>query len=113
MTRVDASQVTAFANRLNAASRRIDEEGDRLEDEWGEKWADEMRAIVPVLTGRLKSSIEQVDSGVIEMEGYGVYVDRGTSEMAPQPFIRPAMNRIKEPASREFGARAVDLITRR
>jgi HK97 gp10 family phage protein len=111
---VDASQVDAFARRLHAASTRVESESERFEEEWGGKWADEMRADVAVATGTLRDSIDQVEPGGITFGAayYWRYVEYGTSKMSPQPFIRPAMNRIRKPAAEDASDRAVRLIAR-
>jgi HK97 gp10 family phage protein len=114
VTTVDATQVENFAKRLALASRLIEEEGEDFTDEWGGKWADEMKATVPVDTGKLRDSIRQVEPGGITMGDafYWPFVDRGTARMAPQPFVQPAMKRIRKPAAEDAGRRAVRLISR-
>ena len=112
MTRIDASQVDAFARRLETASRRIEEEADQFEEKWGEEWAEEMRAGVSVDTGRGRDSIQQGEPGEISMEGYLRFLDRGTAHMPPEPFIRPALKRIQPRATKDAGDRAVKLIQR-
>lgn len=111
-TRVDASQVDAFARRLNSAAHKIDEEADQFEQHWGGEWVDEMRATVRVDTGTLRDSIQQDEPGEISMEGYAGFLERGTAHMSPKPFIRPAMKRIQKPAREDAGTRAVKLIQR-
>lgn len=60
--------------------------------------------LVPVDTGNLKGSIGHSDlrtvgrSGSLSVEigptaSYGVFVEQGTSRMAPQPFMGPAADR--------------------
>lgn len=60
--------------------------------------------LVPVDTGNLKGSIGHSDlrtvgrSGSLAVEigptaSYGVFVEQGTSRMAPQPFMSPAADR--------------------
>lgn len=110
--RIDASQVTAFERRLQAAARAIEQEADRFEEKWGDKLVDHMRAGVAVLTGRGRASIQQVAPGEIDMEGYLRFVEHGTAHQAPEPFIRPAMQRIRKPAAEDAGDRAVRLISR-
>ena len=60
----------------------------------GEAAAQEARAMCPVDTGRLRSSIG-VSAGdgeavVYANTDYAAYVEFGTSKMAPQPFMVPA-----------------------
>ena len=112
--KVDASQVERWADRLALASRVIEEEGEEFEQEWGEKWADDMRATVPRDTGHLADSIRQVEPGGITFGDafYWLFLERGTSKMAPKPFINPAMKRIRTPARKDAGQRAVRLMQR-
>ncbi len=71
----------------------IDERGERLVGQI----ADDMRRLVPVDTGALRSSIEDtyVDpTGVITVgTDYWRYVEYGTRYMDAQPYIRPALYR--------------------
>ena len=67
------------------------------------------KAFAPVDTGNLRGSIS-TDTGVLSAEvgptaEYGLYVEAGTSRMAPQPYMGPAADR-REP---EF-AKAMELI---
>lgn len=55
----------------------------------------QMRA--PILTGNLRRSIDyqvvsenEVDIGATAEADYAVYVEKGTSKMAAQPFLEPA-----------------------
>lgn len=67
--------------------------------------------LVPVDTGNLKSSIGHSDaravgrSGTLAIEigptaNYGLFVEQGTSRMAPQPYMGPAAD-LHEPAFNE------------
>ena len=112
--KVDASQVDGFARRLALAARLIEEEGEQFEEQWGGVWADEMRAVVPVASGKLRDSIEQVEPGGITFGDafYWRFLEYGTSKMSPKPFIRPTMKRVRTPARKDAGTRAVNLIQR-
>lgn len=110
--RIDASQVEAFQRRLQVAARTIEQEADRFEEKWGDELVDEMRATVPRATGTLQASIEQVEPGGITMAHYWRFLEYGTAHMAPRPFVRPAMQRIRKPAAEDAGDRAVRLIAR-
>lgn len=103
-----------FARRLALAAQLIEEEGDQFEEHWGELWADEMRSSVATDTGTLRDSIEQVEPGGITFGKafYWRFLEYGTSKMAPHPFIRPSMKRIRTPARKDAGVRAVNLIQR-
>lgn len=115
--KVDASQVERFADRLALASRVIEEEGEQFEQEWGEKWAADMRATVAVGPGdpvHLRDEIRQVEPGGITFGDayWWLFLERGTSKMSPRPFIKPAMKRIRTPARKDAGQRAVRLMQR-
>lgn len=115
--KVDASQVDGFARRLQLASQLVAEEGEQFEEEWGGKWADEMRATVAVGPGdpvHLRDEIEQIEPGGITFGRayWWRFLEYGTSRMGPQPFIRPAMKRIRPGARKDAGQRAVNLIQR-
>lgn len=71
--------------------------GREATDEITREIAADMRRLVPVDTGELRESIED-----IEVDGHGVisvgtdhweFVEYGTSRMDAQPFIRPALYR--------------------
>ena len=112
--KVDASQVEGFARRLALASQLIEEEGEQFEELWGGRWVDEMVATVPRDSGHLADSIEQVEPGGITFGDafYWQFVEKGTARMAPRPFVAPAMKRIRTPARKDAGERAVKLIQR-
>lgn len=58
---------------------------------------DDMRRLVPVDTGELRESIGSIHEGLAGLitvgTDYWSYVEFGTSKMAAQPFIRPAIYR--------------------
>lgn len=55
------------------------------------------QAFAPVRTGALKESIRAVAVGdhaeIVADVRYSAYVEEGTSDTAPQPFMRPAFER--------------------
>lgn len=66
----------------------------------GKVIADEAKEIVPVDTGALRDSITyDVENDSVRVGSpleYSIYVELGTSKMAPQPYIRPAFENNKE-----------------
>ncbi|MGC0237280.1 HK97-gp10 family putative phage morphogenesis protein [Arthrobacter sp. SD76] len=80
------------------------------------------KSIAPVDTGNLKGSIGHSDlrtvgrSGSLAVEigptaSYGIYLEMGTSRMAPQPFMGPAADRHApsfEQAMAQLGAEALN-----
>lgn len=104
-----ASTPEAFAARLNRVAAQIEARADALQERWGDTVAEEMRSRVPVRTGTLKASIQQTAPGVITVGAdYGVFVDRGTSRMPPQEFVRPSVNAERREIAREGIDEAVD-----
>lgn len=75
---------------------------DRYAGRLAEEMADDMRRLAPVLSGLLRSTI-RVDHGspvtrvwigdTAAGVDYHLYQEFGTSRMAAQPFIRPAVYR--------------------
>lgn len=55
------------------------------------------KAVAPVDTGNLRNSISsdiaKLHAEVGPTAAYGVYVEYGTSRMAPQPYLGPAFDR--------------------
>lgn len=106
-----------LARDLTAAGRQV---GNRARDVIRKTAYDierDAKALVPVDTGNLKSSISHSDlrignSGALVAEigptaNYGVFVEQGTSRMAPQAFMGPAADRHTpsfEAAMQQLGA---------
>jgi hypothetical protein len=93
------ARVTLSASGLAGLARIVDE---RLVHPVTDAVAEDMRRMVPVLSGDLLATIEaehgagfgrvhfgDVDSGV----DYHLYQEFGTSRMAAQPYARPALYR--------------------
>jgi HK97 gp10 family phage protein len=91
---VDNSQVDHLAADLAAAPAKVAARSTK--DMVGTAHATQRRAqqIAPVLTGLLHDSITVAASGlsadVTATARYAVYVEYGTSDTRPQPFMRPA-----------------------
>jgi HK97 gp10 family phage protein len=62
--------------------------------------------------GHLRDNIEQVEPGGISFGDsyWWRFLERGTSRMAPQPFIKPARNKIRTAARKDIAERAVDIL---
>lgn len=108
---IDTSQVDRFAKRLESKSHTIDTEAELWAERWGGEAADEMAQQAPKDTGKGARSIRQVEPGGIAIgEDYMYkYVDRGTVHMPPQPFISPAVNKVRPRAVRDGLDRGVDI----
>jgi HK97 gp10 family phage protein len=52
--------------------------------------AEDARVYVPVLTGELRSSIHEIEEGVVADAPHAIPVEFGTVDTPPQPFMRPA-----------------------
>jgi HK97 gp10 family phage protein len=101
---VDTSQVEAFAARLVAASLKVEPAGEAWEATYANQVADEMRSLAPRRSGDLIDSIQVTPDGrVVVGVDYGRFVEYGTSRMAPQPFMRPAVDRV-EPDAQDAAA---------
>ena len=110
---IDSSQVASFGAKLSTAGARIQVEEEIWAQRWGGEVVDEMVATVARDTGKLAESIAQVEPGGIEIgEDYWRFVDRGTSRMAPRPFVAPAVHRVKPRAVADAGRLAVESLTR-
>lgn len=97
---VDTTEVRHLAFDLGKAPAAVEEKVQRAIAKAAHDVEADAKAIVPVDTGFLKSSIS-TDIGHLTAEvgptaDYGVYVEEGTSRMAPQPYLRPAFDRRKE-----------------
>lgn len=106
-----AQSVEQFAAKLHRAAAQAETQADKLRQEWGQDIADEMRQRVPVLTGTGRSSIRQTRPGEITMIFYLRYVDRGTSKMPPQEFVRPSTQAVQPRIASEALQAGVDWIT--
>lgn len=99
-----------FARRLDAAAEQIDDSAEEWAEHWGHETAERMRSTAPRLTGALAASIRQVEPGGIEIGvDYWPYVERGTADTAPQPFIGPAISAIRDNALGDALERGLDI----
>lgn len=73
-----------------------------FEERLGPKAVEEAKRKVPVVTGRLRDSIKYritIEDGIPILEifaetSYAGYVELGTAEMSPEPYLRPALHGI-------------------
>lgn len=95
---IDVSQLNVLAADLTGASVR----GAMLAGVVVRKTAADLeaqaKAFCPVDTGNLRSSIGTDLAGLEATVGptaaYGIYVEFGTSRMAPRAFLGPALDRV-------------------
>jgi HK97 gp10 family phage protein len=81
---------------LEKAPREIRKAAHEVTAEIAEQIKSVAERICPVRTGYLRSTIFKKDIGFMEcavgvMASYAVYVEFGTSHMAPRSFLRPAV----------------------
>lgn len=91
----------AFAQELDRGVAQYERDGEKALDELGNKIVARAQSLVPTDTGRLRSSIRVVAKGRdaagphvdVGAEGvdYAVYVEYGTDDTTPQPYMRPAL----------------------
>ena len=98
-------QFARFAKDLARAAVGLDSLAEAANLRVARGAAEDARAVAPVLTGKLSGSIRVVrrKDGSVAVESsefYSAFQEFGTSTMAPNPFIRPAVDK--------WGPRLVD-----
>jgi HK97 gp10 family phage protein len=98
--RIDVSEVHQLAGDLRQAGETITAKAEAVVAAAGSRVVSFARAIVPVDTGLLKSSID-VDVNGLSFEAgasteYAEYVELGTSRMSAEPFMGPAFDRVNQ-----------------
>jgi len=90
----DASEVNHLAADLAAAPAKVAAGSPRQVNSAAQGLQRDAQRFAPVLTGRLRESIRVTGHGlsaeVVATARYSDYVEYGTSDTAPQPFMRPA-----------------------
>ena len=88
----------------DAVRNAIRDRATSLLDNIGATIAEEARRLCPVDTGQLKASIgyivrpSDMTVQVYADKSYAIFVEYGTSRMAAQPFLRPAIAAGKRPS---------------
>ena len=89
MERLGADLIAAPARKAPQLNRALRSAAKGIEDD--------AKRLAPVRTGALKASIRaNVRGDHAEIEAgvrYSSYVEEGTSDTAPQPYMRPAVDR--------------------
>ena len=92
---VDASELRRLAADFRAVKVRTDAE--RAVRTAARDIESAAKSLAPTRTGALRGSISSDIDGLTAEVGptefYGVFVEEGTSKMAPQPFLDPATDR--------------------
>lgn len=110
-------EVEQLAARMEASRRMIGQRAARVVRRSAAQVEALSKQNAPVDTGNLRNSITTImqgDGRFATMQAsigptahYGGYVEYGTSRMAPQPYLGPALDAVKpefEAAMRELGA---------
>lgn len=113
----DDSQLRALSADLTAAGRQVGQRARTVIRKAALDIEATAKALAPVDTGNLKSSIGHSDlrigtTGNLVAEvgptaNYGIFLEQGTSRMAAQPFMGPAADRHApsfEAAMQQLGA---------
>lgn len=86
--------------RLNPqAIREIEQRSNSFVEDVTQQIADEIRRNAPVDTGELQNSIQAVEGGIEIDSDHWAPVEYGNRKngVAPNPFIRPAVNKPRRP----------------
>lgn len=94
MASVDSSQVTALAADLAAAPAKAAAGSTSAVARSAARTKRDAQRFAPVLTGALREGITVIGEGlsatIVSTVRYADYVEYGTSDTAPQPYMRPA-----------------------
>ena len=97
----DTSDLDKYLDDLAKAGAKAEKLTETVVHKVGFDTVAGAQARAPVDTGNLKNSIG-VDFDALGFEAgptasYGGFVERGTSRMSPQPYMRPAFDKAIEP----------------
>lgn len=96
---IDASELRVLAHQFNTVEARLLPKVRQAVSKTLLDIEADAKILAPVDTGNLQNSIShQVDADGMGGEvgptaDYGLYVEAGTSRMAPQPYLGPAFDR--------------------
>jgi len=104
---VDSSEVYHLAADLAAAPAKVEAKGVRAVAKSARELRRDAQRFAPVLTGALREGIEVQAHGltasVVSTVRYADYVEYGTSDTAPQPYMRPAADLAGGPLADDLG----------
>lgn len=101
MLEIDASELYDLAGDLVRGAARVAAQAPVVVAKSTHDTERDAKAGAPVLTGELRDSIHAVIHGlsgeVVATADHAEYVEDGTSVMAPQPYMGPALQRNERP----------------
>lgn len=111
---VDASQVHHLAADLAAAPAKTEPGFIRSVSHAADRTQRNARRFAPVLTGALREGIvvegHGLTASVVSTIRYADYVEYGTSDTAPQPYMRPAADLAAGPLADDLGDVGEDIL---
>ncbi len=110
----DASDFYALADRLDRAPAKVRGRATKDLATWSRDTENAARAAAPVRSGELRDGIHARALGlaaeVVSEAPHSVYVEEGTSDTAPQPFMSPAADRTTPTFDKSFGGALEDYL---
>jgi HK97 gp10 family phage protein len=99
---IDVSQLASLARDMRAAGPRVSAAAKLIVRKTSLDIERDAKIMAPVRTGNLRNSIGVDNSGsnayvsrasIGPTASYGLFVEIGTSRMAPRPYLKPAFDR--------------------
>lgn len=106
----DMSQVDRLASDLAKAPAKVQSRKPQVLHSVAEEGARIASIIAPKLTGFLSENIEVHLASYTATARYAAYVEYGTSDTAPQPFMRPSADAVIPKLADGMGDAAEDIL---
>lgn len=111
---VDSSEVQRLAADLAAAPAKVAGKSAHAVARTAQQTKRDAQRFAPVLTGALREGIDVEVSGleasIVSTVRYSDYVEYGTSDTAPQPYMRPAADLAGGPLADGLGDAGEDIL---